>query len=237
MSKVIKNKEIKKRKISLLTKINTTFFFVSILFSIFAEKFNKHMISKKEKWKMGWLCTFGILFLLHYNYPNSDGLKIFTVSAFLLGVWDLFFNHRRFVMTEDELCSVDNGTKLKYCLRESCDYTLLKNVFVKFDTLWFNNWLELDYRLTIPKEQLSYSFNEFEKTNSTVGQLSQTMNYNMGKTASIDSFDKYIRNYEKKRVTSLIIVILTILVYALCLFENASNNYFYNDYFYSQCVG
>ena len=51
MTHVLTNKEIKKRKISFLTKINTTFFFVSILFSIFAEKFNKHMISKKEKWK------------------------------------------------------------------------------------------------------------------------------------------------------------------------------------------
>ena len=163
--------------------------------------------SNKRKWITSYLLFAFIFTLAVYNWGISNEFKFILVASMPLMLWDICFNYRRFVMTMDKLSAFTQCVSVMYKAYTDYQRSTVYRIFVKAHCDE-EDWYELDYELCLPKVCSYTAFLDFKAANDNCGKLLETMRRNKEKTASVNSFSKTIRTYNKNRFISLITILI-----------------------------
>ena len=145
-------------------------------------------------------------------YADYDNILL---TFIILGGWFILFSNRTFVMTRKKLSNYYLESNLEY--KPFIKNELVEKIFVKLQHE--NDWYELDYILTIPKNSSFNQFNKFAIKNGTVRNLLTTMNINAN-----DGYIRHEYNMQKTEYYSIIyltlfIILLAYLIYVLSIFK------------------
>jgi len=175
------------------------------------------MFSLKDKYILGYISAIWVYLVFRAYHTSSfySDYDCILLTIILFGGWFIVCNYRMFTMTRRKLYDYYGECDLQYKSYEKNN--LVNRIFVK--PMIDDDWYELDYILTIPRNCTKAEFKEFAMKNNTVSKLLRTMD-NMEDAPGIKrSYQLMKIEYNTTRWVLLFSLIMFYFLYSLVHYE------------------
>lgn len=149
------------------------------------------MFTLKDKYILGYITAIWVYlaFRTYHTASMYGNYDFILLSIIIFGGWLIGFNYRMFTMTKRKLTNYYHECPLSYVY--FMKNGLINRIFVQ--THGSEDWYELDYILTIPRDCDLATYNSFVTNNGTVDKLLRTMN-NMESQPLVKQEYKLLKN-------------------------------------------
>lgn len=182
------------------------------------------MFSLKNKYVLGLISLIWVYLAYKANHLYSgNNYDWIPITLFIVGGWFTFLNHRMFVMTRKKLSTSfywEQELEYKPFIRDN----LVEKIFLR--PIGTNDWYELDYTLTIPKNSPAHIYNDFVKKNGTVRRLLKTMNEAVDNSIVEKEYALLKSEYNGTRWLMLGVIIVCYLIYFMIKYANNNSLYY-----------